>query len=223
MSADRTPDANAAPTAREHRVAGYLGPSEDVIHATRQHPMAIGGAFVSAIGWLIPVALVMWGVTGLSLFDNVVGTWISYAAVLAIIIVVARLAWDVAGWEFERLVVTTEKVMYVHGIFAKNVSSTPLVKVSETTVSQSLIGRALGYGALIMDSPGGGSRPLHGLRFIPDPPSIYRMISDLGRQRRTLEGGGRLDGREPASHEPEPDPGTSGDDDAIGETRIIDP
>lgn len=175
------------------RVSEYLGSSERVLLETRQHPFAIIGAFFMAFVLMIPIALVMWGVSGLSMFDNAVGDFINGAGMLALIGVVLWLIWKVAGWEFERLAVTSEKIIYVRGLISKNASSTPLVKVSEMTIHTPLIGKVFGYGWLSVDSPGGGQKPIHGLRFLPDPSSIYRLINDLARTRRTSEGGGRHD------------------------------
>jgi len=103
---------------------------------------------------------------------------------------VARMAWRVLQWEFERVVITDEKVIHIEGVLQRRIASTPLAKVSEFTVRQSLLGRVFGYGSLVVDVPGGRDQALHGLAFIPDPAGVYRMVSDLGRRGRAKEGGG---------------------------------
>lgn len=185
------PDAPHTPGGVDRALRMYLGRAEHVVWSTRQHPFAVLTSFVEALSLLAPLMLVAWGAAGISLLrDNAVGQTIVMVAFLAMVLVVARLAWSVLGWEFARLLVTNEKVVLAHGILHRRIASTPLVKVSELTVSQSVFGRMFGYGSLVVDAPGGGEMPLHGLTFIPQPARLYRLISDMARDERAIEGGG---------------------------------
>lgn len=175
-------------------LAKYLGRGERVVLETRQHPFAIVDAFLDAMRLILPLLMVSWGVLGIRLLDNVVGDWVIRIAFLAMAVVVARLFWRILEWEFARVIVTTEKLVHVHGILNRRIASTPLVKVSELTVSQPLAGRMFGYGKLVVDTPGGGELPLHGLAYIPDPADVYRLITDIARRERAAEGGGDVDG-----------------------------
>jgi uncharacterized membrane protein YdbT with pleckstrin-like domain len=170
----------------------YLGAEEQVILATRQHPFALVRAGLDTAGLLAPLILAAWGIAGTELLRGVVGSWLLRLAFLAMTVLVARMAWRVLSWEFERVIVTDEKVIHIDGVLSRRIASTPLAKVSEFTVRQPLLGRIFHYGSLVVDVPGGRDQALHGLAFLPDPAALYRLVSDQARRGRVHEGGGRL-------------------------------
>jgi membrane protein YdbS with pleckstrin-like domain len=191
------------------------------MHETRQHPFAIVQAFIDAVMLFVPLLVAMWGIDGIKMLDNVIGDTLIYAAFAIMLVLVCRLFWRILEWEFARVLVTSEKLVHVHGILNRRIASTPLVKVSELTVSQPLLGRVFGYGSLVIDTPGGGELPLHGLSYIPDPAAMYRMITDVARHERAWEGGAAVD--------PAPDTlprdwyagGSDDDDEDPGDTIVI--
>lgn len=196
----------------------YLGSDEVIMLETRQHPFAVLASFLQAVFTLIPLGMVMWGIHGLDPFRNQVGDWIIRVLLLGMVLVVVRLAWHVLDWEHARLVITSEKVIHVRGILQRRIASTPLVKVSELTVIQPLLGRFFGYGKLVVDAPGGGAQPLHGLEYIPEPVEVYRVIDEVARRGRAFEGGARPGADETAIVEYDPDE-PHGDDN--GDTVVI--
>ena len=161
---------------RRPRINGidrYLAPSERVIHSCRKHaivilkPIAIWLAALivgSAVGFLISPR------TSNSLVDLVAG-W-------GVVIATVYLAWRLLHWWIARYVITDQRVLYIEGIFNVRVSAIPLQKVTDTTFSKTLMGRVLGYGDLMLDSPGehGG---LSMLVDLPRPDQIYRLITSL--------------------------------------------
>jgi len=159
----------------------FLGSREQILLETRQHPMAILGAFGEAMGLLVPAALVAWGLTGLSFVPMTIVQVIRLVLAFGMACVAARFLWRVLEWEYERVIVTNQKVLHIHGVLSRRIASTPLTKVSELTVSQPLIGRMLAFGSLVVDVPGGREQALHGLRYLPDPPHIYTLITDTAR------------------------------------------
>ncbi|MCW2961294.1 MAG: rane-flanked domain protein [Thermoleophilia bacterium] len=170
----------------------YLGAGEEPVLITRQHPFALVGAALHVLGLLVPLAIATWGISGIELLEGPVADWLVRVAFLAMFALLGRLAWDVLGWEFERVVVTGEKVIHLEGVLHRRIASTPLAKVSEFTVRQPLLGRVLDYGSLVVDVPGGRDQALHGLAYLPDPAGLYRMVSDLARRGRMQEGGSRV-------------------------------
>jgi uncharacterized membrane protein YdbT with pleckstrin-like domain len=188
---------------------------KQVILTTLQHPFALLRAAIETMGLLAPLVLAAWGVAGTELLRGVVGSWILRAMFVMMAVLLARLAWRVLGWEFERVVVTDEKVIHLAGVLDRRIASTPLAKVSEFTVHQPLVGRVFDYGSLVVDVPGGRDQALHGLAFLPDPAGMYRLVSDQARRGRVQEGGGRL------SAEPEGD--TFRVDSASSSTRVTAP
>lgn len=170
----------------------YLGSDERVLLMTRQHPFALLRCALDTMGLLIPLLVAAWGVAGTEMLRGAVGTWILRVLFVLMVGLVLQLAWRVLGWEFERVVITDEKVIHVSGILDRRIASTPLAKVSEFTVRQPLLGRVFDYGSLVVDVPGGRDQALHGLAFLPDPAGLYRLVSSQARRGRVHEGGGRL-------------------------------
>jgi hypothetical protein len=177
---------------RRRGLGRYLGDGERVLLSTRQHPFALVRAALDTAGLLLPLALATWGIAGIELLQGAPGTWLVRLGFIAMLALVARLAWAVLSWELERIVVTSEKVIHVSGVLDRRIASTPLSKVSEFTVRQPMMGRIFDYGSLVVDVPGGREAALHGLAHVPDPAGVYRLVSDRARKGRMQEGGGRM-------------------------------
>lgn len=169
---------------------------------TRQHPFVLVRAAIDTFGLLLPLAIAAWGIAGIEVLRGAVGTWLLRIVFVVMLALLARLAWRVLAWEFERVVVTDEKVIHVAGVLDKRIASTPLAKVSEFTVRQPLVGRIFDYGSLVVDVPGGRDQALHGLAYLPDPAGLYRLVSDQARRGRVHEGGGRLEDDPPSVQAP---------------------
>lgn len=177
---------------RRSSLRRYLGADERVILATRQHPFALVRAASEAMGLIAPLLLASWGIAGIEVLRGAPGSWLLRLLFFVMLLLVARLAWRVLAWEFERVVITDEKVIHIAGVLNRRIASTPLAKVSEFTVHQPLLGRVFDYGSLVVDVPGGRDQALHGLAFLPDPAGLYRLVSDQARRGRVHEGGGRM-------------------------------
>lgn len=185
-----------APGRRARSLDRYLGRDEQTLLVTRQHPLALVRAAIDTFGLLLPLVIAAWGIAGIEVLRGAPGTWLLRIMFVLMLALVVRLAWRVLGWEFERVVVTDEKVIHVAGVLDRRIASTPLAKVSEFTVRQPLLGRLFDYGSLVVDVPGGREQALHGLAFLPDPAGLYRLVSGQARRGRMEEGGGRMPGEE---------------------------
>jgi len=71
-------------------------------------------------------------------------------------------------WDKTRLVVTTEKILLVHGVVRRRASAVVLRAIGKIELEQSLPGRALGYGTLV-------AGPLK-VAYVPDPRAVSRLI-----------------------------------------------
>jgi len=60
------------------------------------------------------------------------------------------LFWGFLVWNNRRYLVTTHRVIHVEGIFNKNVLDSSLEKVNDISMTQSVMGRLLGYGDLVI-------------------------------------------------------------------------
>ena len=97
-----------------------------------------------------------------------------YAALL----VVLRFAYVVVDWWVERIVVTDKRFMLTTGVFVTKVAMMPITKVTDLTYERSSMGRALGYGTLIVESAG-QIQALNRIEFLPKPEEVYDAISEL--------------------------------------------
>ena len=177
---------------RRNSLQRYLGDGETPILVTRQHPFALIGSAARTLGLLVPLALAAWGIAGVELLQGPIADWLVRIELLGMFGLVCVLAWGVLRWEFERVMITEEKVIHIEGVLQRRIASTPLAKVSEFTVRQPLLGRVFDFGSLVVDVPGGRDQALHGLAYIPDPAGMYRLVSDLARRGRLQEGGARV-------------------------------
>jgi len=166
-----------------------LGPDEPVVYATRQHLFAVTVAVLKAIIGLLIIAFMIWGTRQADWLDNRWGHWVRIILDALGVFAVLRGVWNLVAWNIERLVVSTEKVVHVSGVLNRRIRSTPLVKIEAFDVRQSLLGRMFHYGRLEVDSAAEQSGPLYGLRFVPHPAEVYRVITDHSSARRAYEGG----------------------------------
>ena len=91
----------------------------------------------------------------------------------AALLVVAAAVCLRAVWRWERahLVVTTEKVFLVDGIWRRRAAAVRLGTLENLELEQSLPGRLLGYGTLV-------AGPLE-IQHVPQPRSLYRLVERL--------------------------------------------
>jgi hypothetical protein len=93
-------------------------------------------------------------------------------ALLAAVAAIAALA-AVWRWDRTRLVVTTEKVLLVHGTVRRRASAVMLRSVRSIGLEQSVPGRVLGYGTL-------HAGPLQ-VDHVPDARKVCRLVEHLCR------------------------------------------
>jgi hypothetical protein len=108
---------------RRTGLSRYLGDDEQVLLVTRQHPFVLVRAAIDTFGLLLPLAIAAWGIAGTELLRGSVGTWLLRLVFVVMLVLLAKLAWRVLAWEFERVMVTVEKVIHVAGVLDKRSSS----------------------------------------------------------------------------------------------------
>lgn len=75
-------------------------------------------------------------------------------------------------WERTKVVVTTEKLLVVHGTLRRRAAAVRLGRIETVEVDQSLLGRLLGYGTLVageLEIP-----------FVPQPGDVGSLVARLG-------------------------------------------
>jgi uncharacterized membrane protein YdbT with pleckstrin-like domain len=121
-----------------------LGDNERILHTERHH-------------WVFPLtALVRWLLVALALVVIVVASdiwvlptagWIKWGY-LILLVPLARIAWGFVAWRVNVYAITNRRVFEVSGVFNKRVSDSSLEKLTDVILTQSLLGRMLGYGTI---------------------------------------------------------------------------
>lgn len=110
------------------------------------------------------------------------------------------LFWGFLVWNNRRYLVTTHRVIHVEGIFNKNVLDSSLEKVNDISMTQSVMGRLLGYGDLvILTASELGKNPL---RRLARPVAFKTMILDQKEKLGELD---RFEARAARAARPEPE------------------
>jgi uncharacterized membrane protein YdbT with pleckstrin-like domain len=127
-------------------VEDLLATNEQIVYTTRRHWVAplfgtITGTLLTLAGLAGLVGAAIW-------FDDWVNTLVLGSGVIALLVGLVLLANSFVVWWSERYVVTNQKVMKVSGILKKTAEGSALEKINDITISQSLLGRWLGYGTL---------------------------------------------------------------------------
>jgi hypothetical protein len=151
----------------------YLALDERMVTRVRRHPavlaVTVAQTLLVIVGGLLLSAWISPG-KGDGPIDTVLG--------ILILLAVGRLGWRLWEWSVERIVVTDRRLLEVSGVLTRKVGSMPLDKVTDMTYRRSFLGRVLGYGAFIVESPG-QKQALEMINFIPQPDDFYQTVASL--------------------------------------------
>jgi hypothetical protein len=162
-----------AQTGPPRSVNRYLLPDERSVITVRMHPAAIAGPLVLACGGLVAVR---------KLASRSPRTDIVWGAYLLVPLYFLR---RLAAWPVTYLVVTNGRLMLIGGLVRRTAAAMPLHRVTGLTLQRTVLGRLLGYGTLIVVSPG-PRQALRKVRYVPYPEQLYLQISDLLRSEEQV-------------------------------------
>lgn len=150
-------------------VRKVLLPGEQVIYETGLHWLVYGRAIV-----LFVAAAALW--VGAQFVprdsqDMVVGKTVvlGLAGVVLVLALLAALAAAIRRVSTE-LAVTDQRVIFKRGIFARHTIEMNRAKVESVDVDQSILGRILGYGTLLVRGTGGSLEPMESI----SDPLVFR-------------------------------------------------
>jgi len=154
-----------------------MGENERVLHRARQHwVFLVTRVFRAALACIGIVVLV-----SLLIHWTPEEPWIAWGYVLVLIPGV-MLTWRVLQWLVKVYVVTNRRVARVAGVLNKNVKDSSLEKVNDVVLTQSLFGRALGYGNVeILTASESG---INKMRMLVDPVAFKTAMVNA---KETLE------------------------------------
>jgi Bacterial PH domain len=139
------------------------------------HPAALAGPLVLACGGLVAARKL----TSRSPRPDIV--WGAY--LLAPLYFLRRLA----AWPVTYLAITDGRMVLIGGLLCRTAAAARLDQVTGLTLQRTILGRLLGYGTLIITSPG-RRQAFRKVRYLPYPEHLYLEIS--GRLRPQQQGGG---------------------------------
>jgi uncharacterized membrane protein YdbT with pleckstrin-like domain len=126
---------------------GLMGKNEQIVLTTRQHWITIVGALL-VNGFLV---LLLMGIGVAFLVIPILGpfSWIPLAVAAVISLApLWRLISDWLHWWNDTYLVTNRRIIQAQGIINKHVIDSSLEKINDVVLTQSALGRMLGYGDL---------------------------------------------------------------------------
>ena len=151
----------------------YLALDERKICEVRRHT-----ALLLGVGLQTLAVFVAAGALGMaaspSRGDDVVDTILGLIALVFFL----RFIWAIVQWWLTRIIVTDRRIVEVSGVLSRRIASMPLPQVTDTTYHRSILGRLLGYGDLIVESPGHHPGLSH-IAYVPRPDDFYRIVMSL--------------------------------------------
>jgi uncharacterized membrane protein YdbT with pleckstrin-like domain len=148
-------------------VTRVLQPGESVILTTRLHPII----FLTAALWLVVAVVLL--VVALTLN----GDWRIGGEALAVFCLIFAIAAGIPALIRRistELAVTDRRVIYKSGVLARHTLEMNRSKVESVDVDQSVLGRLLGFGTIIVRGTGGSLEPI---RMISDPLTFRSHIT----------------------------------------------
>ena len=131
-------------------VESLMGKNEKILVIERQHWTTLLMSFLVNL-FLIIVIVALYIVLGSVVASNPsLGFLPIVRSILLFTLLypVGRFGWDFVQWEAEQYLVTTHRVMQTEGIVNKKTTDSSLEKVNDIVLTQSFLGRILGYGDL---------------------------------------------------------------------------
>jgi PH (Pleckstrin Homology) domain-containing protein len=144
----------------------YLLPDERSVITVRMHPAALARPLILAGGGLVAARKL---ISRSARPDIVWGTYL-----LLPLDFLRRLA----AWPVTYLAVTEKRMVLIGGLASRTAAAMPLDKVTGLTLQRTVPGRLLGYGTLIVASPG-RRQAFRKVRYLPYPEQLYLEISAL--------------------------------------------
>ena len=156
-------------------IESLLAHDEELELETRRHVSALFQpllVLVLGMALSIFVALLLNSQFDLEVVDPIAGALVLFF--------VLRLAWAVALWNTERIVLTDRRLIETTGLLKRRVTSIPLRKVTSVSLERRVSGTLQRYGDLLLDV--GEHNDLR-IERIPRVKAVYRRVVDLAAEQ----------------------------------------
>ena len=127
-------------------VEQQLGAAEKILYTERHHWVFF---VAEMIKWILFAAAVLALVLLIKLWWLPDATWVWFL-LLVFLVPAARIAWGFLSWRMNVYVLTNRRVIESTGVLSKRVADSSLEKLTDIVLKQSIFGRMLGYGDIIV-------------------------------------------------------------------------
>jgi hypothetical protein len=114
---------------------------EHIVDEVLKHPMAI---FWPGLRFLLALILLI--------SATYAGAPFGWLLALVGFGIAVQAVWKICDEQMDRFVITNMRAFRVHGLFSKHRATTPMTRILDITVNQSLVGRIFNYGDFIFES-----------------------------------------------------------------------
>lgn len=131
-------------------VESLLGKNEQIVVMERQHWTTLLMSFLVNLFLVIVLLVLYFLLRDVALKNPNLGflNIVTVVLLFALLYPVGRFGWDLIQWEAEQYIVTNRRVMQTEGIVNKKTVDSSLEKVNDIILTQSFLGRIMGYGDL---------------------------------------------------------------------------
>jgi uncharacterized membrane protein YdbT with pleckstrin-like domain len=157
-------------SARPLTVNRYLLPHEDLVITTRQHPAVLIGPVILSLAGVV-VATILSRMVPRADQSLVVAIWAGWA------VLVLRTFVKVSGWAVGEFVITSERVLFITGVFTRRIYSIPLGLIDDISVRRSPGARLFGYGELVVRS-GHQKQVRQRIQYVAYPDELARRMDE---------------------------------------------
>jgi uncharacterized membrane protein YdbT with pleckstrin-like domain len=152
-----------------------LNPGEAVVVDVRPHWWYLSGPAV------VEVAVIAGAIAAAA---GSVPTWVVWVALVALVASTVWLAYRYVRWSSTRLVVTNCRVIERRGVLARRGREIPISALSDIGYRQTIFGRMIGLGDVVLESAGKNSQEV--FPDLPHPAAIHNQIYQQLEARRGL-------------------------------------
>ncbi len=144
----------------------YLTPGETLLLVTHRH-------------WIEPLVKILRGLaimTALGVLASLIPMWLTFVAFIAgSLYHTGFMAWCILVWRLERVFLTNERIIRVHGVLNLNVDVAPMKQITDAVLRRNLLGRLLNYGSIRIETAG-QIQGITQIDYLPNSQVIYRDI-----------------------------------------------
>ncbi|HEY5168859.1 MAG TPA: PH domain-containing protein [Thermoleophilia bacterium] len=143
-------------------VQQQLGAAERILYTERHHWVFF---VAEMIKWILFAAVVLALIIVLRVWWLPNAGWVWWL-LLVFLVPAVRIAWGFLSWRMNVYVLTNRRVIESTGVLSKRVADSSLEKLTDIVLKQSIMGRALNYGDIVVltASAGAGINDLKQIR-----------------------------------------------------------